>query len=716
MGSLDGSDTEHSNVLRQNPKRYGSYIVRAPPQARPVSNPVSPRPSTARHVQVKRTASIAKENKKRFATLNPLVDTSLQRSLSQQDRLSSIVTPTKAKARPNPSSPPPENRHRRSLSRFTKELERYCVAASANSKAPLLPSTPTVSESPTTLGTVTELLPYHRQFRAAGLAVTSREQVPRISSSIPARGDIRDANVAATQVDGSTVSRSEKDSVSQEPSAPAVPDKVEEGRPSSQPKAQASYSDATPMAMSFLPWSPRKPPPPASRTHGDRRFSKDHIHPSLPTPAEPYLTPGYKLGRLDSYFDTPKPEKSEDEQPATRNTSTSSHISSTKSFSVDKPLPEQPPFPRHPVPARNERRRMKNTADWPTAGVLIHDNSPPPPSRDGPMTIFSPAVPGKESSSVRPWTTEVNPVQEPQRSPPSPPRDESGTSYPVAQKRPEAPPKDRPGKDPESQPGRRQHPEHLLCNNSYTATGLRRRPTSKPLPMPTTIREESEATEEAEKPPSDQADAIPEADQAPQLSVTLPESSSSFEQALDAVISKLDAMEERRQYERKSELQAARIPPPISDYAQDSRSRVTGSKISSAPRSERRASTAAQESGSASSVAVENSDRGIDDRDILLGLKMAICAACDEDLDAWIRDKTGLRLRRFLADLKAFDTVSSDRKPSSAQPLSRRIRRNGKENRRVQAEGERRTGQTSRWTPCFGGDGQSHIPESNRET
>ncbi|KAL2284594.1 hypothetical protein FJTKL_08941 [Diaporthe vaccinii] len=100
-------------------------------------------------------------------------------------------------------------------------------------------------------------------------------------------------------------------------------------------------------------------------------------------------------------------------------------------------------------------------------------------------------------------------------------------------------------------------------------------------------------------------------------------------------------------------------------------------------------------------------DRDIDDRDILLGLKMAICAACDDDLDAWIRDRTGLRLRRFLADLKAFDAVSKDHKPSASQAPRHQARRTRNETRRLNAERERRRQsiKSKAWKGrCFGED------------
>jgi hypothetical protein len=56
---------------------------------------------------------------------------------------------------------------------------------------------------------------------------------------------------------------------------------------------------------------------------------------------------------------------------------------------------------------------------------------------------------------------------------------------------------------------------------------------------------------------------------------------------------------------------------------------------------------------------VDRQDRDINDRDVLKGLKLAVSAACDENLDFWIRQKTGLRLRRFLADLKTFEDLES---------------------------------------------------------
>ena len=53
-------------------------------------------------------------------------------------------------------------------------------------------------------------------------------------------------------------------------------------------------------------------------------------------------------------------------------------------------------------------------------------------------------------------------------------------------------------------------------------------------------------------------------------------------------------------------------------------------------------------------------DRHLPASDILKGLKIMCAASADEDLDAWFRHKTGLRLRRFLADLRTFEELGEE--------------------------------------------------------
>ena len=48
------------------------------------------------------------------------------------------------------------------------------------------------------------------------------------------------------------------------------------------------------------------------------------------------------------------------------------------------------------------------------------------------------------------------------------------------------------------------------------------------------------------------------------------------------------------------------------------------------------------------------------DRDVLRGLHIAASAACNEHIDEFIREKTGLRFRRFLADLMPFEKLNNE--------------------------------------------------------
>ncbi|KAK2030731.1 hypothetical protein LX32DRAFT_314846 [Colletotrichum zoysiae] len=83
------------------------------------------------------------------------------------------------------------------------------------------------------------------------------------------------------------------------------------------------------------------------------------------------------------------------------------------------------------------------------------------------------------------------------------------------------------------------------------------------------------------------------------------------------------------------------------------------------------------------SVSKGQDDCDIDDRDVLRGLNIAISAACDEEVDAWIRLKTGVRIRRFLADLKAFETLGDENEPD---PVRERARKRRADSRKLKAQ------------------------------
>jgi hypothetical protein len=96
--------------------------------------------------------------------------------------------------------------------------------------------------------------------------------------------------------------------------------------------------------------------------------------------------------------------------------------------------------------------------------------------------------------------------------------------------------------------------------------------------------------------------------------------------------------------------------------------------------------------GTDSSISVEQDDREIKDRDVLRGLHIIASAACDEEVDAFIRHKTGLRLRHLLADLMALETLGEEDKIDEREM---RLRRKRIEQRRLRKmrEQERRSRQ-----------------------
>lgn len=750
---------EYTKVPNPNSRRHGNYVARAPPTSKRASiRHVTPI-RDLRQQGAKRSSKTTQD--KRQGVLDRIAEKSVERTLLQQNRLSCLHTPPRMKSRSSPASPSSQTpSQRRSLTRFTKELERYCMAVSANGKAPLPLYTPTVSESPTTLNTITELLPYHRQFNAAGLAVTSREQMPRIPETIYHQSPAevtrigRYTPMARVQIDGSTVTPSEQESVAEDAAAPAVSRKGG-GSYTTPAEPQASAKQARPVNKTLLDWLENKDAAAASRTHSGRKFSVDHLHPSQPMVAQPILTPSDKLGIIDSYFNSPTPNKPRDEQPETRKTSSSSSALSIKKGSlVDKPLPKQPPIEQHQIPERSGRRHMENTSQWPTARVLIHDNSPPPlgqhtekDAEEAVERMEIPVFPFKDpslSSSSSPTVEEIEATVEHSVTPPA-----EIIGDMDAEKKPLTPPKDDSGPQPVPITDSRHRRGQSLCKQWSRVTVLRRRSKGRHLPMPTTIQEEPETSPEREKPattsgqhneveysraaPQNQAQSQSTSsgpsthgseqisDLVPQLPYTWKyavESSSSFERALDAVIQKLDDMEERRQYEKRLDLETARKIITEQESLKATSSKNSNPTFTSEPPPK------AQPSGepsplkskpaSEASDSIDYFDNDINDRDILLGLKMAICAACDQDLDAWIREKTGLRLRRFLADLKSFDAVSREGRPSASasgfapapQRMHRQIRRNGNEARRLKAERERR-GQSMKKAllPCFGADG-----------
>jgi hypothetical protein len=62
-------------------------------------------------------------------------------------------------------------------------------------------------------------------------------------------------------------------------------------------------------------------------------------------------------------------------------------------------------------------------------------------------------------------------------------------------------------------------------------------------------------------------------------------------------------------------------------------------------------------------------------KDVFKGLQIALAAACDEDMDAWITEVSGCRVRCFLADLRVFEGLGVNALVEETMRTARRRRR-----------------------------------------
>ncbi|KAI1750896.1 hypothetical protein F4782DRAFT_227422 [Xylaria castorea] len=136
------------------------------------------------------------KREKRFGVADPLAWDIINRSLTQQHRLSSLVgtdnpiaLPVKESSKRGINVLSRTSSQRRALNRFARELEKYADVAGAAGKAPVI--TPTISDSKVSIHTVKPLVPYKDEFLAAGLAVTSAEQSRNLTNKAHAQGALQ---------------------------------------------------------------------------------------------------------------------------------------------------------------------------------------------------------------------------------------------------------------------------------------------------------------------------------------------------------------------------------------------------------------------------------------------------------------------------------------------------------------------------------------------
>jgi hypothetical protein len=144
----------------------------------------------------KEVAPKTQKQEKRFGLADPVAWDAINRSLMQQQQLSDLIdaddpvaVPVRQSSKKQIDSVSRTPSQRKLLDQFAKELGKYAEAAGAAGKAPVI--TPTISESRASVHTIKPLVPYKDEFLAAGLSVMSAEQRRSLNNKVQARSSHR---------------------------------------------------------------------------------------------------------------------------------------------------------------------------------------------------------------------------------------------------------------------------------------------------------------------------------------------------------------------------------------------------------------------------------------------------------------------------------------------------------------------------------------------
>lgn len=170
----------HTFEERPHPSKYAGLEDGSAVPSENVLEPASrqqPQDGNRRVTDKHGYARARSDPKKRYGLSDPDVWAAIQRTLAQQNRLSSIApheaSPVKAGSTRR-QVPSRTSSQRRALTHFARELEKYAHVTDAAGKLPVI--TPTESDEKFSLHTVEALFPYKKEFEAAGLAITADQQ------------------------------------------------------------------------------------------------------------------------------------------------------------------------------------------------------------------------------------------------------------------------------------------------------------------------------------------------------------------------------------------------------------------------------------------------------------------------------------------------------------------------------------------------------------
>ncbi|KAI1645453.1 uncharacterized protein F4817DRAFT_366618 [Daldinia loculata] len=634
----------------------------------------------------RRGMSIAARNRgkareKRFGLADPLVWDALNRSLVQQRQLSTLVIPEEAAVEhfQSPEIPSRTSSQRKALNRFTRQLEKYADAAGAVGKAPV--RTPTDSDSKMSYHTVQPLLPYQKEFQAAGLAVTSAEQsrrplIKHRSNEKPVSSPARYVQ-ASVQVDGEFDGQDDVLSEQSGSSSGSYVEFTPAGNPieilpspKSKPKRKLLSKDRG----SILPWLRKKSP--AKESHSGSRARPQYTR----QPVKDSQV-SHRVKTIDS-------------QHARHNHSSLSPGTRPSGFrraATSKPIAS--PTRREPSGRKLSWVEVKR-GDHGRHSVAMAPRAGPEPG-----TMQSLAHTGLRKRDVAMARLPLpETIEEEKETSPTRVDQEKIQIYHAAEPKYAPVPVTKMGQRKRSM-SPRTSPNHVDQEKIQIYPGAE----PKYTPVPVTKRGQRKRSVSPRTSPS----TVPSLPSAARYAVSR---ASSLERALDEVSQKLEKLEQeadkstqlcnrpatlvdktnQKQYSPRhsnhyaSGITPTRRPrlneeiifvnrkmPPISRPKKPSPSLPKPTREPPAPPPKQLISHTSKEKTLPTipqtgdilkdlDVFFDYEDAHISDRDVIKGLQVAIHAAADNTYDAMIRAKTGLRIRRLLADLRAVGEMQDE--------------------------------------------------------
>ncbi|KAI1383502.1 uncharacterized protein F4822DRAFT_79554 [Hypoxylon trugodes] len=599
-------------------------------------------------------ASRAQE--KRFGLADPIVWDAISRSLDQQRRLSSIIVPEEAGLNPiqELDIPSRTSSQRKALDRFTRQLGKYADVAKAAGKVPIM--TPTESESKISYHTVQQLLPYQKEFQAAGLAVTSIEQSQGSPRKLRSKQAPMNYALKTTAVPLQMVSEYDGQDDDTDEQSCSTSGSFVEFTPADQliqifpsPKSKSKQEISSKEKRGIFPWLKKKPS--SKDVHGiqqeqqqtrpsarDRRIQSriktiDPQHPQDCRGLRPRRTPHVRVANVT----TPMTQSPKSTKPAVNITTPQMPPSGASPSSGAK----QSGYRKRPVPmdlGANPGKPSEGHTGLRKRDVAIR-RPPRPETIEEEEMEASPIHANQKTIQIYPLpkSSDAQALTPPthkqiqQVSPHTTPSTVPSLPYPArfAVSRPSS-------------------LERALDEVSLQLEQMEREAdrSTQLFTRPPTLIEKTNRTESHPSPRhsghQDTENALPR-----------------WPRKNEEVIYVNRRMPSIQSPVPKRKLKIPSSPPspktrdpPAPPRKQRQSSSPEDKKLPTVPHTEAILNDL--------DIFFDYDDADINDRDVIKGLQVAIHAAADNAYDAFIRDKTGLRIRRFLADLRAVGEMQEE--------------------------------------------------------